>query len=591
MKIDPMTHPRPQFIRREWTSLDGTWAFAFDDENIGKKENWFQGFEQQQDINVPFTYETEASGIHDESHHAVLWYQRTFQANADQLVTLHFEGVDYVTEVWVNGQKIGRHQGAYSRFSFLIDSELRTGDNQLVIRVEDSLASDQPRGKQRWLKDNFGCWYVQTTGIWKSVWLENTPVYSLDSVKVTPDLDHDQMMFEPQVRKRGSDSTLFADDLYVEITLRFNDELVSKSITALTHDHAPIYLDTRVREDACWGTKVWHPHHPDLYDIEYRLLDQNMQVIDEVRSYCGMRKIAIEEGQILLNNEKLYQRLILDQGYWPESGITPPSIEAMKIDVERVLEMGYNGVRKHQKIEDERFLYLCDQMGLLVWVEMPSTYTFNDTAIRNLTKEWTSIVWQHYNHPSVITWVPFNESWGVKGIHSLQKPQQLTEGIYHLTKSIDSMRPVITNDGWEHTVSDILTLHDYEEVGALLSKRYADKEAIVTNQQMFNNDWFAFAHGYHYQGQPIMISEFGGIAFTTDSDQDWGYGKQVKDEAAFMARFDAIHQAIQDLPYITGYCYTQLTDVEQEVNGLLDPQRVSKVDLTAIKTINQRRTK
>ncbi|WP_312498341.1 sugar-binding domain-containing protein [Enterococcus sp.] len=591
MTIDRSTHPRPQFIRKDWASLDGKWDFAFDDENKGKRNNWFQGFEPQHKIQVPFTYETEASGIHEENHHQILWYQTTFQAQADQPITLHFEGVDYVTEVWVNGQKIGRNQGAYSRFSFLVDSELCNGDNRLVLRVEDSLATDQPRGKQRWLKDNFGCWYVQTTGIWKSVWLENTPTQYLDRVKVTPAFDQDQMIFEPQVKHRGSYRTGSEEKLSLEIKLLFDGLLVSQSVTALAHDSAPIALDTRVREDACWGTKVWHPHHPDLYDIEYRLLDENRQVIDEVHSYCGMRKIAIEEGQILLNNEKLYQRLILDQGYWPESGITPPSIDAMKTDLARILEMGYNGLRKHQKIEDERFLYLCDQMGLLVWVEMPSTYTFNDTAIQNLTKEWTSIVWQHYNHPSVITWVPFNESWGIKGIHSLVKPQQLTESIYHLTKAIDSQRPVITNDGWEHTVSDILTLHDYEEVGERFSQRYADKEAIVTNQQMFNNDWFAFAHGYHYNGQPVIISEFGGIAFTTDSDEDWGYGNQVKDDAAFMARFDAIHQAIQNLPYVTGYCYTQLTDVEQEVNGLLDPQRAPKVDLAAIKKINQRRIK
>lgn len=591
MTIERTTHPQPQFIRPGWTSLGGRWAFAFDDENKGKKENWFQGFEQQHEIQVPFTYETKASGIHDESHHSILWYQKTFQAQANQPVTLYFEGVDYVTEVWVNGQKIGRHQGAYSRFSFLIDSELRDGDNQLVIRVEDSLACDQPRGKQRWLKDNFGCWYVQTTGIWKSVWLEKTPAYYLEQVKVTPDLDRDQMIFEPQVKRRGSYASLNEAKLYLEINLSFAGEPVSKTITALTHEAAPIVLDTRVKEDACWGTKAWHPLHPDLYDIDYRLLDESLHVIDEVSSYCGMRKIAIEEGQILLNNEKLYQRLILDQGYWPDSGITPPSIDAMKTDLERILEMGYNGLRKHQKIEDARFLYLCDQMGLLVWVEMPSTYTFNDTAIQHLTEEWTSIVSQHYNHPSVITWVPFNESWGVKGIHSLTKPQQLTEGIYHLTKAIDSHRPVITNDGWEHTVSDILTLHDYEEAGALFSQRYGDKEAIVTNQQMFNNDWFAFAHGYRYQGQPIIISEFGGIAFATDSEKDWGYGNQVKDQDAFMERFDAIHQAIQDLPYITGYCYTQLTDVEQEVNGLLDPKRVPKVDLAKIKEINLRRRK
>lgn len=350
-------------------------------------------------------------------------------------------------------------------------------------------------------------------------------------------------------------------------------------------------MDTRSKEDPNWGTKVWCPNDPNLYNVTFRLYNSDKQLLDEVSSYFGMRKIHIKNGQILLNNTTLYQRLILDQGYWPESSITPPSVEAMELDLSRIKDLGYNGLRKHQKIEDERFLYLCDKMGMLVWSEMPSTYVFNDIAVENFASEWQAIIKQYYNHPSIITWVPFNESWGIKDIAHSKEQQAFTEMIYYLTKAYDPERPVITNDGWVHTISDILTLHDYEEYGEMLATRYADKEAIVNNKIQFNNDFFAFANGYTYKNQPVIISEFGGIAFSTAKESEWGYGHQVVSNEEFMTRFDKVHKAIQDLPYVVGYCYTQLTDVEQEVNGLLDLNRQPKIEVSQIAEINARRLK
>ena len=249
--------------------------------------------------------------------------------------------------------------------------------------------------------------------------------------------------------------------------------------------------------------------------------------------------------------------------------------------------MGYNGVRKHQKVEDSRFLYLADKKGLLVWLEVGSTFGFNDKAIRNFSHEWLEIVKQNYNHPSVITWVPFNESWGIGNIHHDKQQQAFTESIYHLTKAYDSNRPVITNDGWEHTISDIITLHDYEEYGSLLASRYEDNEKLMSNSIQFNKGFYAFADGYPYKGQPILISEFGGIAFQTEDG--WGYGNQVKDEEAFFKRFEDIHHAVQDLEYVCGYCYTQLTDVQQEVNGLLTIDRKPKVSVERVRQVNTRR--
>lgn len=609
MVLDRRNHPRPQFIRKKWHLLDGKWDFAFDDNDCGLSEKWYEGFEKTNEIVVPFTYETKLSGINQQEHHRVIWYQRDIEVTAGKTSTLYFEGVDYHCEVWLNGNRLGEHKGAYERFGFELPKHLLGKKNRITLRVEDSLACEQPRGKQRWVKDNFGCWYVQTTGIWKSVWIEETDSeHKIEKVKITPELDDDQVVFETQLAKIPLQAD--GNSLYIEVEVSFDGQEVSKAKVCDVHNLSPIIMDTRLKGDASWGTRLWSTGEPNLYDVTFRLYDVQGKLLDEVFSYFGMRKISIEHGQVLLNNRPLYQRLILDQGYWEESGITAPSVDALEKDIEKVLEMGYNGLRKHQKIEDERFLYLCDEKGVLVWSEMPSTYVFNDVAIRNLTKEWLDIVEQQYNHPSIITWVPFNESWGIKGVLKNQRMQQWTEGIYYLTKSIDANRPVITNDGWEHTISDIITLHDYEEFGAMLAERYADKEQIVNNEKAFNREWFALANGYKYEGQPIIISEFGGIAFETEKvaggegqmpngeqiDEESGsglrvgYGRYVGNEEQFLKRFADIHQAIQDLPYVSGFCYTQLTDVEQEVNGLLDVKREIKVDINKVREVNERRT-
>lgn len=429
---------------------------------------------------------------------------------------------------------------------------------------------------------------MQNTGIWKTVWLEERKTaVALELVKITPDLDADQVVFQPEINAPAG----FSEDLVFEAVVTFAGEAVSEVRSGLRQKMQKFVLETRLQEDPCWGTKVWNPQEPNLYDVVFRLYNGAGDLLDEVNSYFGMRKIHIQDGQILLNNTTLYQRLILDQGYWPESSITPPSVAALELDIQRIKELGYNGLRKHQKLEDERFLYLCDAMGMLVWSEMPATYAFNDIAVANFIPEWQAIVKQYYNHPSIITWVPFNESWGIKDIAHDKEQQAFTETVYYLTKAYDPNRPVITNDGWVHTISDILTLHDYEEYGEAFAARYADKEAIVNNGIQFNKDFYAFADGYGYRGQPVIISEFGGIAFSTSKKDEWGYGHQVRTDEEFMNRFDKIHQAIQDLPYVVGYCYTQLTDVEQEVNGLLDVDRQPKLAVPPIAAVNERRLK
>lgn len=338
-----------------------------------------------------------------------------------------------------------------------------------------------------------------------------------------------------------------------------------------------------------WGIALWSWEHPELYDLDIVLYHKGIPE-DRVRSYFGMREIRIRGGQILLNGEPLYQRLILDQGYWKESGLTPQGDEALLLDIERVQSLGYNGVRKHQKTENERFLYWCDVKGLLVWAEAPSFYQFTENAVKDFCTQWQEIVEQNYNHPSVITWTPLNESWGIMNVGRDKAQQSFTQMVYHLTKCIDPMRPVIVNDGWEHTVSDIITLHDYEEDGSRIAQKYTQfKEAILSGDFYHNNYRNAFADGFSYQGQPVIISEFGGIAFEQEGEEGWGYGNKVRSSEEFLKRFSSVTLAVKQLPYVCGYCYTQLTDVQQEINGLLTEERDFKVEPEKIREINEAR--
>ncbi|HCA70909.1 MAG TPA: glycoside hydrolase family 2 [Lachnospiraceae bacterium] len=573
-------YPRPQFERDDWTNLNGEWNFVFDDENAGEADKWYQCFPSARKILVPYTYETALGTIDDPSYHQVIWYNRKVDltTNGKERIILNFEGVDYLAKVWVNGSFAGVHTGGYVAFSLDISKVAVDGENDITIRVEDSFSCVQPRGKQRWKEESFGCWYVQTTGIWKTVWLEKVPSCYLANVKITPDIDHGEVSFYAKVVGRKNDTDTM---LCCEITLE--DQEVCSTNIKVDADYVSFKLSL-ANENEPWKVALWSPDNPRLYDVKLTLSEGGANT-DRVKTYFGMRKISIDGNKILLNNRPLYQRLILDQGYWKESHLTPPSEEAIIKDIELIKEAGYNGLRKHQKIEDRRFLYWCDRKGLLVWSEMAAQYTFNEDAMKVFTKEWMEVVEQNYNHPSIIIWTPFNESWGVERIYSDKRQQKFTEAIYHLTKAFDPMRPVIVNDGWEHTVSDIVTLHDYSEWGEEIADRYADPNEILYNRIPFNKHRYAFAEGYSYQGQPVIISEYGGIAF--DSKEGWGYGRKVQTGEDFLERFDSLTSAIQRLDYVCGFCYTQLTDVQQEVNGLYTIDREPKVNIAKVKKINE----
>ncbi len=582
MLIDRKDYPRPLLYREGWQSLNGPWDFAFDDDDTGLRKGWAGGFSPTRSINVPFSYETEASGIGDQTAHPVVWYQKridTHDLDPAETLLLHFEGSDCRTNVYANGICVCSHTGGYTRFTADLTSVLPNDSVLLVIRIEDSLSMEQPRGKQRYKSESWGCWYVQTTGIWKTVWLERVPRKRLIGFSAIPDPE------SRQIRVAASASA-FEAPCEVSVTVYAD----GTEAAVLTRTMEPVRSDNGKNlfafESEFPTIRRWCPEDPFLYEVKGELIENGV-VLDTVWTYFGFRTIGWDRDGLLLNGKRTYLRMILDQGYWPSSGLTPPDTAALGVDLDAVVRYGYNGVRKHQKIEDERFLYLCDVRGILVFSEMAATYRFSEKAADALEKEWTNAVMQCMDHPSIVAWVPFNESWGIGNVSEDRRQQELTERIRAATKSLDPSRPVISNDGWEHTRSDIVTIHDYRETGAELLENHGDGEqAVLSGERSYS--WYGqklFAKGYKYDGQPLLLSEYGGIAFKTESG--WGYGDQVEDEKAFLDRFLSQNEAIRKMPWFSGFCYTQLTDVEQEKNGLLTADRRDKLSGEGIEAVRK----
>lgn len=575
-------YPRPQFVREEWFSLDGKWRFCFDDENIGEQKEYYKKFpENAAAIVVPYAYETPASGIKDGDIHGIMWYQRTFKTGRigkEKKLLLNFEGVDYRAKVWLNGVFVGGHEGGYCRFTIDGSNAIReNAENILTVRCEDSMATDQPRGKQRWLKQDFGCWYKPTSGIWKPVWGEIVSASRLKSVKMTPDIDASSVRIDYETENALS--------CELETVISFGGKTIVRTVTEICTECFTQVFDLRCGEFD-FKIKLWNTDCPNLYDVEFILRGRG-KVLDRVGSYFGMRKIETDEKGIRFNNAQFYQKLVLAQNYWPETGLTMPDEEAGRKDILLAKQAGFNGLRIHQKIEDERFLFLSDTEGLLVWAEYPATYEFNDRAISAIAAEWLEAVRQQYNHPCVIAWVPFNESWGIPNVYTDKLQQRFTEGIYYLTKAFDAMRPVMCNDGWEHTCSDIVTVHDYDGCVERVNDRYKnDMKDILDNKIAPTNYRFVMAKGYEYQGQPIVVSEYGG--FKLAGTEGWGYDGEAKDAEDLVRKYDKITSAYKKMEKVCGFCYTQLTDVYHETNGLMSFDRVPKVPLEEIKKINER---
>lgn len=575
-------YPRPQFVRSEWMSLDGRWDFAFDEGNEGEKKQFGRGFEKQCDIQVPFTFECEESGIGRESPCENVWYQRTFSLSKKQTerkCLLNFDGVDYTAKVWLNGGFIGTHSGGYARFSFDVTHCVREGENLLIVKAEDNADIAKPRGKQRWMPYNYGCWYVQTTGIWKSVWMEFADEKGrIENVKITPRTD--EYAFDLAFETR-----LAEQDGYELLTeLSFRGKPVSSVCTRLNGEEVKqkLFLESPLIDNQVY---FWSPGDPAVYDFAFTLL-KNGKPIDKVGSYCGFRDFRAEGGKVLMNGFPFYQKLVLYQGYWEKSGITPPGETAIIHDIDLMKEAGFNGARLHQIVETDQFLYYADIMGFLVWCELPSPHTYSDRACGRVVNEWQEIVRQTYNHSALATWVIYNESWGIREVSYNRTQQLFTESMYLFTKAYDRMRPVIANDGWEHTLCDVLTIHNYEQNAQTFVETYKSVDDLQKYYQKAPPH-LPFAQGYSYRGQPVIFSEYGGCAFSEDTKAGWGYGESVRGVDAFYIRYGSLLRGIKSLEYCAGYCYTQFTDVQQEKNGLFTIDRKCKVDIGRLRTLNE----
>ncbi|MCY9693705.1 glycoside hydrolase family 2 protein [Paenibacillus alginolyticus] len=577
-------YPRPQFVRDSWINLNGEWEFEFDDDRVGSKEKWHLGNRKlSKTIQVPFAFQSKLSGIGSNEFHDVVWYRRDLtlpEAFQNKRILLHFGAVDYEATVWVNGVLVAKHEGGHTPFHADITDVLQAGTNKLVVKAVDySRDVTLPRGKQYWHTDSASIFYTRTTGIWQTVWMEAVAAEGyLDKVKITPDIDEKQVEFQFFIQ--GSDSNA-KTQLKVEIS--FNGELVSEDTYGMRSSSGARKIRLNDFNDHGLGA-WWTPEHPNLYDVTITLLVDN-KAVDVVTSYFGMRKVSIENGKLCLNNRPYFLKMVLDQGYFPDGNLTPPSDEAIKQDVELTKAMGFNGARKHQKLEDPRFLYWCDKLGLVVWSEAANAYEYTEKYVSRFTNEWLASIERDYNHPSIIAWVPLNESWGVPNIQIDKLQQQHALTMYHLTKSLDPMRPVVSNDGWELVKTDLFTIHDYEWREGVLEDRYSSSDkavhAMPSNRRLF-------VEGFPYEDQPILVTEFGGIAYKKSEWEGWGYSGADNDED-YEKKLRAVIRPLLNSGVVQGYCYTQLTDVEQEINGLLTYDRKPKIPVEIIKAINDRK--
>jgi beta-galactosidase/beta-glucuronidase len=577
VSIPRAEYPRPDFVRTEWLNLNGEWDFEFDDGNTGENERWYNGREFSGKITVPFCYQCKSSGINNTGMHENLWYRRSFDLPSGfrgKRVLLNFGAVDYIAKVWINGEFAGSHSGGYTPFKIDISRYLKDAGNEVVVKSEDRYDCTQPRGKQYWKEKPDRCWYTATSGIWQTVWLEAVGDIFIDKVRLTPDIDRKNVLAEIFLDKEPYTASAQIEVSYKGSTIKMINVSLTGRISRVTIDiNEEDYIDE---------IHYWTPENPNLYDVRITISKDDL-IIDSICSYFGMRKIAVEGDEILLNNKPYYQKLVLDQGYWPESLLTPPSDEAIVYDIEMTKKLGFNGARKHQKIEDPRYYYWADKLGLLVWGEMPSGYWFNSDEIKNITSEWIEFINRDYNHPCIIAWTPLNESWGVRNIYSNKEQQNFARTLYHLTKAMDPIRYVSTNDGWEQVESDICAIHDYIAWGEDFTPKYQDKDKLLSVGAVSR---MLYAQGSEYEGQPILLTEYGGIAFESEDKDNWGYNGAVRDEEGFLKRYSSITSAVKDMKYIRGYCYTQLTDVMQEVNGLLTADRKPKVSVEAVRKIN-----
>ncbi len=567
-------YPNPQFRRKDYQILNGEWNFDFDDDDILFKNDvpCFDSLTKK--INVPFTYQSKASGINDLSYHPIMVYEKHFSLDKNLIgknVLLKFNAVDFEAHVYLNGFYLGKHIGGYTHFEFDVSKVIKDENNHLIVKVIDKFDPAQPRGKQYWKEEPSRCWYNSNSGIHQSVYLEAFDEDCFSFCHINSDIDNNSVTFELQSK--------YSLGTQARIEISYKGQQVKKVITSLDEKQTKITIKLQ-EEDYIDEIHYWEIDNPCLYDVRL-LLEKENKVLDEVNTYFGFRKIHVDNGYIYLNNRKLYQRLILDQGYFYEGDITPISVTQLKEDILIAKKMGFNGARKHQKIEDPYFYYYADQLGFLVWAEIPSAYYFSYQEIHNISNLIFETINQLYNHPSIITWVIFNESWGVRKILLDENQKSFVRGMYYYAKALDNTRLVDSNDGWEQiSETDFIAIHDYHPFGDDFIKKYS-KDNIDEVQPMGRK---LLGYKEKYQNHPLLLTEYGGLSCLSDVQEKF-FGYHVSsDKEKLLMNLSNLQKNVYLCPF-QGFCYTQLTDVKQETNGLLDINHKPKFDIDVIRRI------
>ena len=545
-------HPKPQFRRDGWMNLNGPWAFEIDRADSGEARGYFApDAPLGRVINVPFCPESKLSGVEDRDFMAAVWYRRSFtltEAQAAGRVVLHFGAVDYLATVAVNGTICGRHKGGYVSFSLDITDYIHAGENVVTVRAQDSSRDPMiPHGKQSDRYASYECSYTRTTGIWQTVWLEFTPKAYVANVRYETNVSPALLTVSAEVVGAG---TLIAS--------AFFDGAPMGTAKAVT-DGGSVVLAVPLAE-----THLWELGKGGLYDLELTFGD------DQVHSYFGLRSIAYQDHQFLLNGRSVFQRTVLDQGFYPDGIYTAPSDAELEADIDRSMAMGFNGARLHEKVFEERFLYYCDRKGYLVWGEYPNWGLDHSRpeSVYGMLPEWLEEVRRDRNHPAIIGWGPFNETGDFDGRKQFD---DLLALVYHATKEVDPARPCIDTSGYFHVVTDVYDLHDYTQDPAEFASHFASLpvDGTVSGPHYYPNR-------QPYDGKkPFFLSEFGGIRWTDDQN-GWGYGNAPTTREEFLTRLKGLVDALLDNPRVMGLCYTQLTDVEQEQNGLYTYDRRPK---------------
>ena len=593
-------YPRPQFARNEWICLNGQWDFEIDQADSGLDRDLLKK-KLKEKITVPFCPESKLSGIEQKDHLLSVWYKRELSIPRDwsgKRILLHFQAVDYDATVWINEIEVGRHRGGFSPFSIDITEFIQPGESkQLVVRARDRDDMPQPRGKQTRAYEGEGALYGRTTGIWQTVWMEPVPQIHLKRPRITPDLLSQSFLIEQGITNSRPGTIL-------QITLSDSEgEIVTESVNA-DMNFTPM-ISIKIPDERL---VLWKPGDPNLYYLTIKLLDATGEIIDSATSYAGMRNITISGKSIRINGDVVFQRLVLDQGYYPDGLMTAPSDEALLNDIKLSMAAGFNGARLHQKVFEERFLYHADCLGYIVWGEfgdwgarslsaLPHHQTFSPSYIT----EWLEVLERDYSHPCVVGWCPLNETWQPI-TDFISELDDITRGMYLATKAMDQTRPVLDTSGYSHRMidTDIYDSHDYEQDPI----KFSENQKGLSENKPYKNTWpFKTVDGYlkkdawgrkimnewsvDYRGQPYFVSEFGGIWWNPDQEhaQSWGYGERPKTLEEFYDRFEKLCKILLENPEMFGYCYTQLTDIDQEENGIYKYDRSTKFDINRIRKI------